>query len=87
MDEAGRKERFRRNSCAGREVNIGLFVVAVLEVTDLDSPFLNQRPQAKVCAAEADAELALADVGILRDDAKDLPPAFIRQHVFWLVFK
>ena len=83
IQEPRGRARLLGNSPAGEKVHVGLLVVAVLEIGCLDEALLHEGPQAEVHSAQAHAELArelaLADLGVLLQQAQYLGAVLVGQ--------
>jgi hypothetical protein len=81
IEEARGRERLLGQPLPREEVHIGLLIIAVLEVIGLDQTPFHQGLQAVIHPAQAYAELArqlaLADLGLLVQQAQYLGPVLV----------
>ena len=82
--EMRRRPGFFGDTAVGQKVNVGLLVLAVPEVVGLDQAFVDQRLQAVVNLAEADAErapeAALAHLWIGFEQPQNFVAILVRKH-------
>ena len=74
LQKSAREGGFLGDAAGGQDVDVAEFVFRLAEVLHLDPAFVNQRPQAVVQAAGADAQLlgdlALRQVGVVLQHAQ-----------------
>jgi hypothetical protein len=80
LEESTGQARFGGNAGRGQDVQVAMLGMAGLEITGLDPALVDQRLEAVIGLAEADAEflrkLALGDLGIVFQSAEEVVAGF-----------